>query len=200
MRCASAASSNRSTWMAGTWTKLLSIKFVISRIESRARSKSIIVVILRKTRRSASFRSRSMSPSAVTVRMLISLPRPEHVQCLRQGGGPYGVQDDIDSLSRPVSAKRQAHRGGQKPFARMFKKLLCRFRQSLIGVIESKKSTERWNVINDANREWTDSPKHQKSQTQQDYDRVHITSMRKTRARWIFFSRWPAFYYNREAI
>ena len=27
----------------------------------------------------------------------------EHVQRLRQGGGPHGVQDDINSVSRPVS-------------------------------------------------------------------------------------------------
>jgi hypothetical protein len=58
---------------------------------------------------------------------------------------------------------------------------------SLIGVIETKKSTERWNIINDENREWTDSPKHQNSQTQQDYDLMHITSMRKTLMRLIIF-------------
>src|SRR5216684_2007641 len=29
--------------------------------------------------------------------------RPEQLQCLRQGGGPYGVQDDINALSRPVA-------------------------------------------------------------------------------------------------
>jgi hypothetical protein len=49
---------------------------------------------------------------------------------------------------------------------------------SLNRIIESKKSAEWWNVIDDENREWTDSPKQQKSQTQQDYDRAHITSMR----------------------
>jgi hypothetical protein len=43
-------------------------------------------------------------------------------------------------------------------------------------------------VINDENQEWTDSPKHQESQTQQDYDLVHITSMRKARRRWMFFT------------
>jgi hypothetical protein len=42
--------------------------------------------------------------------------------------------------------------------------------------------------MNDKNREWTDGPKRQKSQTQQDYDLVHITSMRKTRARLFFFT------------
>ena len=59
--------------------------------------------------------------------------------------------------------------------------------RSLDGIIESKKSAEWWNMINDENHEWTDSPKHQKSQTQQDYDFVHITSMRKTRTRLFFF-------------
>jgi hypothetical protein len=34
-------------------------------------------------------------------------------------------------------------------------------------------------VINDEKREWTDSPKHQESQTQQNCDLVHITSMPK---------------------
>jgi hypothetical protein len=34
---------------------------------------------------------------------------------------------------------------------------------SLNRIIESKKSAERWNVINDKNHEWTDSPNHQKS-------------------------------------
>jgi hypothetical protein len=38
-------------------------------------------------------------------------------------------------------------------------------------------------MINDQNREWTESPKDQESQTQQDYDLVHIPSMRKTRTR-----------------
>jgi hypothetical protein len=28
---------------------------------------------------------------------------PEYVQRLRQGGGPYGVQDGIDALSRPIA-------------------------------------------------------------------------------------------------
>ena len=60
---------------------------------------------------------------------------------------------------------------------------------SLNGIIESKKSAERRNVINDKNREWTDSPNQQKSQTQPDYDLVHITSMRKTRTRLIFSHR-----------
>jgi len=46
------------------------------------------------------------------------------------------------------------------------------------GIIESKKSAEWWNMINDQNREWTESPKDQESQTQQDYDLVDITSMR----------------------
>jgi hypothetical protein len=44
-------------------------------------------------------------------------------------------------------------------------------------------------MINDQNREWTESPKDQESQTQQDYDLVHIPSMRKTRTRLIFFTR-----------
>ena len=35
--------------------------------------------------------------------------------------------------------------------------------RSLNGVIESKKSAEWWNVINDKNHERTDSPNHQKS-------------------------------------
>jgi hypothetical protein len=34
---------------------------------------------------------------------------------------------------------------------------------SLNRIIESKKSAEWWNVINDKNHEWTDSPNHQKS-------------------------------------
>jgi hypothetical protein len=34
---------------------------------------------------------------------------------------------------------------------------------SLNGTIESKKSAEWWNVINDKNHERTDSPNHQKS-------------------------------------
>ena len=34
---------------------------------------------------------------------------------------------------------------------------------SLNRIIESKKSTEWWDVINDKNREWTDGPKHQES-------------------------------------
>jgi hypothetical protein len=34
---------------------------------------------------------------------------------------------------------------------------------SLNGIIESKKSAEWWNAINDKNREWTDGPKHQES-------------------------------------
>jgi hypothetical protein len=34
---------------------------------------------------------------------------------------------------------------------------------SLNGIIESKKSAEWWNMINDKNREWTDGPKHQES-------------------------------------
>ena len=56
---------------------------------------------------------------------------------------------------------------------------------SLKGIIKSKKSAEWWNVINDKNRQWADSPNQQKSQTQPDYDLVHITSMRKTRTRLI---------------
>jgi hypothetical protein len=35
--------------------------------------------------------------------------------------------------------------------------------RSLFGIIESKKSAERWNMISDENRGWTDSPKHQES-------------------------------------
>ena len=34
---------------------------------------------------------------------------------------------------------------------------------SFNGVIESKKSAEWWNVINDKNRQWADRPNHQKS-------------------------------------
>ena len=34
---------------------------------------------------------------------------------------------------------------------------------SLNRIIESKKSAEWWNAINDKNREWTDGPKHQES-------------------------------------
>jgi len=34
---------------------------------------------------------------------------------------------------------------------------------SLNPIIESKKSAEWWNVINDKNRAWTDGPKHQES-------------------------------------
>jgi hypothetical protein len=59
---------------------------------------------------------------------------------------------------------------------------------SLNGIIESKKSAEWWNAINDKNRKWTDSPNQQKSQTQPDYDLVHTTSMRKTRTRLICFT------------
>jgi hypothetical protein len=33
----------------------------------------------------------------------------------------------------------------------------------LDGIIESKKSAKWWNVINDENHEWTDSPKRQES-------------------------------------
>jgi hypothetical protein len=33
--------------------------------------------------------------------------------------------------------------------------------RSFNGVIESKKSAEWWNVIDDKNREWTDGPEHQ---------------------------------------
>lgn len=54
---------------------------------------------------------------------------------------------------------------------------------SLYGIIESKKSSEWWNLINDKNREWTDCPKQQESQTQYDYNLVHITLMRKTHTR-----------------
>jgi hypothetical protein len=39
----------------------------------------------------------------------------------------------------------------------------CRDPRVLNGIIESKKSAEWWNVINDENHEWTDSPKHQES-------------------------------------
>jgi len=42
-------------------------------------------------------------------------------------------------------------------------------------------------VINDENREWTDSPKHQKPQTQQDRDLVHITLMRQNAHKMNFF-------------
>ena len=66
IRCALAAASIGSTSIGGTRTNPASIKLAIPRIESRARSKSIMKGILRKPRRSASFRSRSMSPSAVT--------------------------------------------------------------------------------------------------------------------------------------
>ena len=59
---------------------------------------------------------------------------------------------------------------------------------SLNGIIESKKSAESWNVINDKNREWTDSPNQQKSQTQPDYELAHLSSMRKTRTRLFFFT------------
>jgi hypothetical protein len=34
---------------------------------------------------------------------------------------------------------------------------------SLNGIIESKKSAEWWDVINDKNPEWTDGPKHLES-------------------------------------
>jgi len=34
---------------------------------------------------------------------------------------------------------------------------------SLDAIVESKKSAEWWNVINDKNREWTDGPKRQES-------------------------------------
>jgi hypothetical protein len=60
--------------------------------------------------------------------------------------------------------------------------------ESLDGIIESKKSAEWRNMINDKNREWTDSPNQQESQTQPDDGLVHITSMRKTRARLILFT------------
>ena len=33
----------------------------------------------------------------------------------------------------------------------------------LLGIIESKKSAEWWDVINDKNCEWTDGPKRQES-------------------------------------
>jgi hypothetical protein len=59
---------------------------------------------------------------------------------------------------------------------------------SLDRIIESKKSAEWWNVINDKNHERTDSPNQQKSQTQPDYDLAHLSSMRKTRTRLIFFT------------
>jgi hypothetical protein len=61
--------------------------------------------------------------------------------------------------------------------------------RSFNGVIESKKSAEWWNVVNDKNREWTDGPKHQESQTQQDYDLIHITLMCETRTRLSFLTR-----------
>jgi hypothetical protein len=48
IRCPRAASSNGCTSIGGTWTKPRSIKWVTSLIESRARPKSITVVILRK--------------------------------------------------------------------------------------------------------------------------------------------------------
>jgi hypothetical protein len=35
--------------------------------------------------------------------------------------------------------------------------------RSLFGIIESKKSAERRNMISDENRGWSDSPKHQES-------------------------------------
>jgi hypothetical protein len=68
---------------------------------------------------------------------------------------------------------------------------------SLNGIIEPKKSAEWWGVINDKNREWADGPNQQESQTQPDYDLVHITSMRKTHSEINVFhadSHWLAFY------
>jgi hypothetical protein len=59
---------------------------------------------------------------------------------------------------------------------------------SLNGIIESKKSAEWRNAINDKNREWTDGPNQQESQTHPGYDLVHIHSMRKTRTRLFFFA------------
>jgi hypothetical protein len=44
-------------------------------------------------------------------------------------------------------------------------------------------------MINDQNRERTESPKNQESQTQQDYNLVHILSMRKTPTRLSFLTR-----------
>jgi hypothetical protein len=41
--------------------------------------------------------------------------------------------------------------------------VLPRLFSSLNGSIESKKSAEWWNVINDEKREWTDSPNRYKS-------------------------------------
>ena len=42
-------------------------------------------------------------------------------------------------------------------------------------------------MVSDENREWTNSPKHQNFQTQQEDGLVHTTLMRKTRTRSIFF-------------
>jgi hypothetical protein len=71
------------------------------------------------------------------------------------------------------------------------------FPGSLNGIIESKKSAEWWNAINDKNREWTDRPNQQKSQTQPDYDLVHITSMRKARMRLFFTLTVTFLWYSR---
>jgi hypothetical protein len=43
-------------------------------------------------------------------------------------------------------------------------------------------------VINDEKREWTDSPNRHESQTQQDHDLVHVTSMRKKCTGLLFFT------------
>ena len=59
---------------------------------------------------------------------------------------------------------------------------------SLNGIIESEKSAEWRNVINDKKREWTDSPNQQEPQTQPDYDLMHINWMRETRPRLFFYT------------
>ena len=43
-------------------------------------------------------------------------------------------------------------------------------------------------MISDEDPEWTDCPKDHKHQTDQDYDLVHIPSMRKTPTRLRFFT------------
>lgn len=63
----------------------------------------------------------------------------------------------------------------------------CKISRSLFGIIEPKKSAEWWNMKSDENHGWTDSPEHQESYTQQDYEFVHIPSMRKTPVRLIAF-------------
>ena len=59
---------------------------------------------------------------------------------------------------------------------------------SLDRIIESEKSAERWNVINDKNGDWTGSAKHHEPYPQQDYDVIHITLMYETRTRLLLFT------------